>query len=47
MLVPFSIWEFSTGATLKFDFLSMTTLGYNVIIFFDACLFILQPRPGR
>src|SRR5207253_6206331 len=31
MLVPFSIWEFSTGLTLKFDFISMATLGYAVI----------------
>src|SRR5437764_12709215 len=31
MLVPFSIWEYSTGVTLKFDFISMATLGYAVI----------------
>jgi drug/metabolite transporter (DMT)-like permease len=31
MLLPFSIWEYSTGATLKFDLISMATLGYAVI----------------
>ena len=31
MLVPFSIWEFSTGAVLKFDFLTLATLGYSII----------------
>jgi drug/metabolite transporter (DMT)-like permease len=28
MLLPFSAWEFSTGATLKFDALTLATLGY-------------------
>src|SRR3954453_613752 len=31
ILVPFSIWEFSTGATLKFDTLTMATLGYSIV----------------
>src|SRR5215510_5203371 len=31
MLVPFSVWEYSTGATLKFDVISMATLAYSVI----------------
>ena len=31
MLVPFSIWEFSTGITLKSTRSSMATLGYAVI----------------
>ena len=31
MLVPFSIWEFSTGVRLKFDLISMATLAYVVI----------------
>src|SRR6202162_5983589 len=26
MLVPFSVWEYSTGAVLKFDFLTLATL---------------------
>jgi drug/metabolite transporter (DMT)-like permease len=51
MLVPFSIWEFSTGATLKFDFISMATLGYAVIfpstlayMFFNRGLALIGPN---
>lgn len=51
MLVPFSIWEFSTGATLKFDFLSMATLGYTIIfpstlayLFFNRGLALIGPN---
>ena len=51
MLVPFSIWEFSTGATLKFDFISMATLGYAVIfpstlayLFFNRGLALIGPN---
>jgi drug/metabolite transporter (DMT)-like permease len=31
LLLPFSIWEFSTGATMKFDTLTMVTVIYVVI----------------
>src|ERR1700704_6572507 len=31
LLLPFSIWEFSTGFTLKFDALTAATLAYVVI----------------
>lgn len=31
MLVPFSIWEFSTGSALKLDTLTLATLGYVLI----------------
>src|ERR1700687_5550654 len=31
MLVPFSVWEYSTGAVLKFDVLTLATLGYVLI----------------
>ena len=51
MLVPFSIWEFSTGAVLKFDFLSMATLGYTIIfpstlayLFFNRGLALIGPN---
>jgi drug/metabolite transporter (DMT)-like permease len=51
MLVPFSIWEYSTGATLKFDFISMATLGYAVIfpstlayLFFNRGLALIGPN---
>jgi drug/metabolite transporter (DMT)-like permease len=51
MLVPFSIWEYSTGATLKFDMISMATLGYAVIfpstlayLFFNRGLALIGPN---
>ena len=51
MLVPFAIWEFSTGATLKFDLVSMATLGYAVIfpstlayLFFNRGLALIGPN---
>jgi drug/metabolite transporter (DMT)-like permease len=51
MLVPFSIWEYSTGVTLKFDFVSMATLGYAVIfpstlayLFFNRGLALIGPN---
>jgi drug/metabolite transporter (DMT)-like permease len=51
MLVPFMIWEYSTGATLKFDFISMATLGYAVIfpstlayLFFNRGLALIEPN---
>ena len=31
MLVPFTIWEFSTGVTLKLDAISMATLAYVIV----------------
>jgi drug/metabolite transporter (DMT)-like permease len=51
MLVPFSIWEFSTGATLKFDAISMATLGYVVVfpstlayLFFNRGIALIGPN---
>ena len=51
MLVPFSIWEYSTGATLKLDFISMATLGYSMIfpstlayLFFNRGLALIGPN---
>ena len=51
MLVPFSLWEYSTGVTLKFDFISMATLGYAVIfpstlayLFFNRGLALIGPN---
>ena len=51
MLVPFSVWEFSTGVTLKFDLISMATLGYVVIfpstlayLFFNRGLALIGPN---
>jgi drug/metabolite transporter (DMT)-like permease len=51
MLLPFSIWEYSTGATLKFDLISMATLGYAVIfpstlayLFFNRGLALIGPN---
>ena len=51
LLLPFSIWEFSTGATLKFDMLSMATLGYVLIfpstlayLFFNRGLALIGPN---
>ena len=51
MLLPFSLWEFSTGARLKFDLISMATLGYAVIfpstlayLFFNRGLALIGPN---
>ena len=51
MLVPFSVWEFSTGAVLKFDFLTLATLGYTLIfpstlayMFFNRGLALIGPN---
>src|SRR6478752_1094102 len=30
MLLPFSVWEFSTGTTLKFDLLSLAAVSFNI-----------------
>ncbi len=51
MLIPFSIWEYSTGATLKLDFLTLATLGYVVIfpstlayLFFNRGIALIGPN---
>lgn len=51
MLVPFSIWEYSTGATLTFDMTTMATLVYSVIfpstlayLFFNIGLKLIGPN---
>lgn len=51
MLLPFSVWEFSTGATLKIDLISMATLGYVVIfpstlayLFFNRGIAMIGPN---
>jgi drug/metabolite transporter (DMT)-like permease len=51
MLLPFSLWEFSTGAVLKFDFLTLATLGYVLIfpstlayMFFNRGLALIGPN---
>jgi drug/metabolite transporter (DMT)-like permease len=51
MLVPFSVWEHSTGAVLKFDFLTLATLGYMLIfpstlayLFFNRGLVLIGPN---
>jgi drug/metabolite transporter (DMT)-like permease len=51
MLVPAAIWEFSTGATLKFDSLTMATLGYILIfpstlayLFFNRGVALIGPN---
>jgi drug/metabolite transporter (DMT)-like permease len=51
MLVPFSIWEFSTGVTLKFDSISMAALGYVIVfpstlayLFFNRGLALIGPN---
>ena len=51
MLVPFSVWEFSTGAVLKFDFLTLATLSYVLIFpsalaytFFNRGLALIGPN---
>ena len=51
LVLPFAIWEYSTGVTLKFDFISMATLGYAVIfpstlayLFFNRGLALIGPN---
>jgi drug/metabolite transporter (DMT)-like permease len=51
MLVPFSIWEYSAGFTLKFDAISLVTLFYTVIFpstlaytFFNRGLALIGPN---
>ncbi|MBR1224135.1 MULTISPECIES: DMT family transporter [unclassified Bradyrhizobium] len=51
MLVPFSVWEFSTGAVLKFDFLTLATLAYVLIFpstlaytFFNRGIALIGPN---
>jgi len=51
MLLPFSIWEYSTGATLKFDLITMATLFYVLIfpstlayLFFNRGLALIGPN---
>jgi drug/metabolite transporter (DMT)-like permease len=51
MLVPFSIWEFSTGVTLKLDSISMATLAYVIVfpstlayLFFNRGLALIGPN---
>ena len=51
MLIPFSIWEFSTGVTLKFDAISMATLAYVIVFpstlaytFFNRGLALIGPN---
>jgi drug/metabolite transporter (DMT)-like permease len=43
LLLPFSVWEFSTGATLKFDLLTLATLAY-VLIFPSALAYLFFNR---
>jgi drug/metabolite transporter (DMT)-like permease len=51
MLLPFSAWEFSTGATLKIDLITMATLGYVIIfpstlayLFFNRGIALIGPN---
>src|SRR5229473_3328198 len=51
MLLPFSVWEYSTGAVLKFDFLTLATLGYMLIfpstlayLFFNRGIALIGPN---
>jgi drug/metabolite transporter (DMT)-like permease len=51
LLLPFSVWEFSTGATLKFDLLTLATLAYVLIfpsalayLFFDRGVALIGPN---
>jgi drug/metabolite transporter (DMT)-like permease len=51
LLLPFSIFEFSTGATLKFDLLTLGTLAYILIfpstlayLFFNRGLALIGPN---
>jgi drug/metabolite transporter (DMT)-like permease len=51
MLVPFALWEYSIGATLKFDSLTLAMLGYVLIfpstlayLFFNRGLALIGPN---
>jgi drug/metabolite transporter (DMT)-like permease len=51
LLLPFSVWEFSTGATLKFDFVTLATLAYVLIfpstlayLFFNRGVALIGPN---
>jgi len=51
LLLPFSVWEFSTGFTLKFDALTLATLTYVVIfpstlayLFFNRGIALIGPN---
>jgi drug/metabolite transporter (DMT)-like permease len=51
LLFPFSVWEYTTGFTLKFDVLSMATLAYVVIfpstlayLFFNRGIALIGPN---
>jgi drug/metabolite transporter (DMT)-like permease len=51
MLLPFAVWEYSTGAVLKFDFLTLATLGYVLIfpstlayLFFNRGVALIGPN---
>ena len=51
LLLPFSLWEFSTGFTLKFDLLTVATLIYVVIfpstlayLFFNRGIALIGPN---
>jgi drug/metabolite transporter (DMT)-like permease len=51
MLVPFALWEYSTGARLKFDSLTLATLAYVLIfpstlayLFFNRGLALIGPN---
>src|SRR5207247_7900997 len=51
LLLPFSIWEFSTGFTLKFDALTIATLAYVMIfpstlayLFFNRGIALIGPN---
>lgn len=51
MLVPFAVWEYSTGARLKFDFLTLATLAFILIfpstlayLFFNRGVALIGPN---
>jgi drug/metabolite transporter (DMT)-like permease len=51
MLLPFAAWEYSTGATFKFDTLTLATLDYTLIfpstlayLFFNRGLALIGPN---
>jgi drug/metabolite transporter (DMT)-like permease len=51
LLLPFSVWEFSTGARMKFDFLTLATLIYVLIfpstlayLFFNRGVALIGPN---
>jgi drug/metabolite transporter (DMT)-like permease len=51
LLLPFSIWEFASGVTLKFDLLSLATLAYTMIfpstlayLFFNRGIALIGPN---